>query len=63
MYLRLYGMLYLIGVMMRRVAMDIETESLTPDRIWVICTEDLDTGEMNTFTHVVTHTRREGEVH
>jgi hypothetical protein len=30
---------------MSRVAMDIETENLTPDRIWVICTEDIDTGK------------------
>jgi DNA polymerase I len=60
MYLRLYGMLYLIGVMMRRVAMDIETENLTPNRIWVICTEDIDTGEMNTFTHVA-HVQEEKE--
>jgi len=31
--------------MTKTVAMDIETESLDPQYIWVICAEDVDTGE------------------
>ena len=27
------------------VALDIETESLTPEKIWCICAEDVQTGE------------------
>ena len=34
------------------VAMDIETESLTPEHIWVICAEDVDTGEQEQFLNV-----------
>lgn len=34
------------------VAMDIETESLTPEHIWVICAEDVDTGEQEHFLNV-----------
>jgi DNA polymerase I len=36
----------------KRVAMDIETDDLNATRIWVICAEDIDTGETETFTHV-----------
>jgi DNA polymerase I-like protein with 3'-5' exonuclease and polymerase domains len=34
------------------VAMDIETESLTPEHIWVICAEDVNTGEREQFLNV-----------
>ena len=36
----------------KRVALDIETDDLNATRIWVICTEDIDTGETNTFLNV-----------
>ena len=36
------------------VAMDIETESLTPDKIWCICAEDVQTGEKEHFVHLTT---------
>ena len=38
----------------RTVAMDIETESLDPQYIWVICAEDVDTGERETFCNLTT---------
>ena len=44
------------------VAMDIETESLTPDKIWCICAEDVQTGEKDTRSPN-NNTRREGKVH
>jgi len=37
---------------MRTVAMDIETDAIDATRIWVICTEDLDTGEKEQFLNV-----------
>jgi len=36
------------------VAMDIETESLTPEKIWCICAEDVQTGEKEHFVHLTT---------
>ena len=36
----------------KRVALDIETDDLNATRIWVICTEDIDTGETDTFLNV-----------
>ena len=38
--------------MSKTVAMDIETESLDPKHIWVICAEDVDTGEREEFLNV-----------
>lgn len=38
----------------KTVAMDIETESLDPKYIWVICAEDVDTGEREQFLNVTT---------
>ena len=40
--------------MTKIVAMDIETESLDPQYIWVICAEDVDTGERETFCNLTT---------
>lgn len=40
--------------MIKTVAMDIETDGLNPSRIWVICAEDVDTGERNQFLNVTT---------
>ncbi len=40
--------------MTKTVAMDIETESLNPQYIWVICAEDVDTGEREQFLNVTT---------
>lgn len=37
---------------MTTVAMDIETDDLNATRIWVICTEDVDTGNKQEFTNV-----------
>ena len=37
---------------MKTVAMDIETESLDPEHIWVICAEDVDTGDRERFLNV-----------
>ena len=39
---------------MKIVAMDIETESLDPEYIWVVCAEDVDTGERETFCNLTT---------
>lgn len=39
---------------MRTVAMDIETESLDPKYIWVICAEDVETGEREQFCNLTT---------
>ena len=39
---------------MKTVAMDIETESLDPQYIWVICAEDVETGERETFCNLTT---------
>jgi DNA polymerase-1 len=39
---------------MTTVAMDIETDALDATRIWVICTEDVDTGEKLQFLNVDT---------
>ena len=38
----------------KTVAMDIETESLDPKYIWVICAEDVETGEREQFLNVTT---------
>lgn len=38
----------------KTVAMDIETESLNPEYIWVICAEDVDTGEREQFFNLTT---------
>lgn len=38
----------------KTVAMDIETDSLDATRIWVICSEDVDTGEQEQFLNVDT---------
>jgi hypothetical protein len=38
----------------KTVAMDIETESLNPKYIWVICAEDVDTGEREQFCNLTT---------
>jgi len=38
----------------KTVAMDIETESLDPKYIWVICAEDVDTGEREQFCNLTT---------
>lgn len=43
---------------MKFVAMDIETGGLDANRIWVICSKDLDTGETMTFLNV-THIKEE----
>ena len=40
--------------MTKTVAMDIETESLDPQYIWVVCAEDVDTGERETFCNLTT---------
>lgn len=40
--------------MNKTVAMDIETESLNPQYIWVICAEDVDTGEREQFCNLTT---------
>ncbi len=40
---------------MKIVAMDIETDSLDAKRIWVVCTEDVNTGEKDTFTNLDTN--------
>lgn len=37
---------------MKMVAMDIETDGLDASRIWVICSKDLDTGEVMEFRNV-----------
>jgi len=37
------------------VAMDIETDSLDAQRIWVVCTQDVNTGEKETFTSLDTN--------
>ena len=39
-------------MMNKIVAMDIETESLTPENIWIICAEDINTGERQRFHNV-----------
>lgn len=39
---------------MKTVAMDIETESLDPERIWVVCSQDVDTGETEEFFNLTT---------
>lgn len=38
----------------KTVAMDIETESLSPKYIWCICAEDVGTGERETFVNLTT---------
>jgi len=38
----------------KTVAMDIETESLDPKYIWVVCAEDVDTGEREQFCNLTT---------
>ena len=38
----------------KTVAMDIETESLDPKYIWVICAEDVETGEREQFCNLTT---------
>lgn len=40
---------------MTTVAMDIETDDLDAKEIWVICTEDVDTGEKDQFLKVTTN--------
>ena len=40
--------------MTKTVAMDIETESLDPKYIWVICAEDVETGEREQFCNLTT---------
>ena len=40
--------------MTKIVAMDIETESLDPSKIWVICAEDVVTGEREQFLNLTT---------
>jgi len=40
--------------MTKTVAMDIETESLNPEYIWVICAEDVETGEREQFCNLTT---------
>jgi hypothetical protein len=40
--------------MTKTVAMDIETESLNPQYIWVICAEDVETGEREQFCNLTT---------
>ena len=40
--------------MTKTVAMDIETESLDPQYIWVICAEDVETGEREQFCNLTT---------
>ena len=40
--------------MTKIVAMDIETESLDPSKIWVICAEDVVTGERDQFLNLTT---------
>lgn len=39
---------------MKTVAMDIETDSLDATRIWVVCAEDVDTGEQYQFFNLTT---------
>lgn len=39
---------------MKTVAMDIETDDLDATHIWVICTQDVDTGETDQFLNVTT---------
>lgn len=40
--------------MTKTVAMDIETESLDPKHIWVVCAEDVETGEREQFCNPTT---------
>ena len=44
----------------KTVAMDIETESLNPEYIWVICAEDVETGEREQFCNLTTIPEEKG---
>jgi hypothetical protein len=40
--------------MLRRVAMDIETDALDATKIWVVCAEEINTGQKFEFCNLTT---------